>query len=79
MTNNNNEKRIEINLYMTVSVSDELWDELFEEENDNAIRKIANKYGCVLMDDEEAETVPDGTRIIYSIDSLDGAYSFYLA
>ena len=79
MTNNNNEKRIEINLYMTVPVSDELWDKLFEEENDNAIRKIANKYGCVLMDDEEAETVPDGTRIIYSIDSLDGAYSFYLA
>ena len=79
MTNNNNEKRVEINLYMTVPVSDELWDELFEEENDNAIRKIANKYGCVLMDDEEAETVPDGTRIIYSIDSLDGAYSFYFA
>ena len=79
MTNNSNEKRVEINLYMTVPVSDELWDELFEEENDNAIRKIASKYGCVLMDDEEAETVPDGTRIIYSIDSLDGAYSFYLA
>lgn len=79
MTNNNNEKQIEINLYMTVSVSDELWDELFEEENDNAIRKIANKYGCVLMDDEEAETVPEGTSIIYAIDSLDGAYSFYFA
>ena len=79
MMNNSNEKRVEINLYMTVPVSDELWDELFEEENDNAIRKIANKYGCVLMDDEEAETVPDGTRIIYAIDSLDGAYSFYLA
>ena len=79
MANNNNEHRVEINLYMTVSVSDELWDELFEEENDNAIHKIANKYGCVLMDDEEAETVPDGTRIIYAIDSLDGAYSFYLA
>ena len=79
MMNNSNEKRVEINLYMTVPVSDELWDELFEEENDNAIRKIANKYGCVLMDDEEAEMVPDGTRIIYAIDSLDGAYSFYLA
>ena len=79
MMNNSNEKQIEINLYMTVSVSDELWDELFEEENDNAIRKIANKYGFVLMDDEEAETVPEGTSIIYAIDSLDGAYSFYLA
>ena len=79
MMNNSNEKQIEINLYMTVSVSDELWDELFEEENDNAIRKIANKYGFVLMDDEEAETVPEGTPVIYEIDSIDGAYSFYLA
>ena len=79
MTNNNNEKRVEINLYMTVPVSDELWDELFEEENDNAIRKLANKYGFVLIDDEEAETVPEGTLIAYAIDSLDGEYSFYLA
>ena len=79
MMNNSNEKQIEINLYMTVSVSDELWDELFEEENDNALRKIANKYGCILMDDEEAETASEGTPIIYAIDSLDGEYSFYLA
>ena len=79
MMNNSNEKQIEINLYMTVSVSDELWDKLFEEENDNAIRKIANKYGFVLMDDEEAETVPEGTPVIYEIDSIDGEYSFYLA
>ena len=79
MMNNSNEKQIEINLYMTVSVSDELWDELFEEENDNAIRKIANKYGFVLMDDEEADTVPEGTPVIYEIDSIDGEYSFYLA
>ena len=79
MANNNNEKRVEINLYMIVSVSDELWNELQKEDNDKAIHKIANKYGCVLMDDEEAETAPEGTSIIYAIDSLDGAYSFYLA
>ena len=79
MANNNNEKRIAIHLCIEASVSDKLWNELFEEENDNTIRKIANKYGFVLMDDEEAETVPEGTPIIYEIESLDGEYSFYLA
>lgn len=77
MANNNNEKRVIINLYMEVPVSDKFWYELFEEENDNTIRKIANKYGFVLMNDEEAETVPEGTPIVYEIESLDGEYSFY--
>ena len=79
MMNNNNEKRVEINLYMTVPVSDELWDELFEEENDNAIHEITNKYGFVLMDDEEAETVPEWTPVIYAIDGIDNEEEFYLA
>ena len=79
MANNNNEKRVRINLYIEVPVSDKLWNELFEEENDNAICKIADKCGFVLMDDEEAEAVPEGTPVIYEIESPDGEYSFYLA
>ena len=79
MTNNNNEHRVAINFYAEVTVSDELWNELQEEENDKAIHEITNKYGFVLMDDEEAETVPEGTPVIYEIDSIDGEYSFYLA
>ena len=37
MANDNNEKRVIINLYMEVPVSEELWWQLREEENDNAI------------------------------------------
>ena len=79
MTNNNNEHRVAINFYAEVTVSDELWNELQEEENDKAIHEITNKYGFILMDDEEAETASEGTPIIYAIDSLDGEYSFYFA
>lgn len=79
MTNNNNEKRIAIQFYSEVPVSDELWNKLQEEDNNNAIREIANKYGFVLMTDEEANTVPEGTPVIYEIDSADAKYSFYLA
>ena len=79
MANNNNEKRVIINLYMEVPVSEELWWQLREEENDNAIHKIADKCGFVLMDDEEAETVPEWTPVIYAMDGIDSEEVFYLA
>ena len=79
MANNNNEKRVAIQFYAEVPVSDELWNELQEEDNDKAIHKIANKYGFVLMTDEEAETVPDETPVIYAIDGLENEEEFYLA
>ena len=79
MANNNNEKRVIINLYMEVPVSEELWWQLREEENDNAIHKIADKCGFVLMDDEETETVPEWTPVIYAIDGIDNEEKFYLA
>lgn len=77
MANNNNEKRVIINLYMEVPVSEELWWQLWEEENDNAIHKIADKCGFVLMDDEE--TVPEGTPLISRISDFDTCEEFYLA
>lgn len=79
MTNNNNEHRVAINFYAEVTVSDELWDELQEEDNDKAIHEITNKYGFVLMDDEEAETVPEWMPVIYAIDGIDNEEAFYLA
>ena len=79
MTNNNNEHGVAINFYAEVTVSDELWNELQEEENDKAIHEITNKYGFVLMDDEEAETVPEWTPVIYAIDGIDNEEEFYLA
>ena len=79
MMNNSNEKQIKINLYMTVPVSDELWDELWEENNYNAIREIANKYGFLLMTDEEAKKVPEGTPLINQISDFETCEEFYLA
>ena len=76
---NSNENRVKIRFYTTVSVSDELWDELWEEDNDNAIRKIADKYGFVLMTDEEAKTVPEGTPIIAGMADPDSCEEFYEA
>ena len=76
---NNNENRVRIHLHMDIPVSDELWDELWEDDNDNAIREIANKYGFVLMTDEEAENVPEGTPLIVGMDDPDGDEEFYLA
>ena len=76
---NSNENRVGIRFYAIVSVSDELWDELWEEDNDNAIRKIADKYGFVLMTDEEAETVPEGTPIITGMADPDSCEEFYEA
>lgn len=79
MANNNNEKRVAIQFYAEVPVSDELWNELQEEDNDKAIHKIANKYGFVLITDEEAQTLPDETPVIYAIDGIDNEEEFYLA
>ena len=79
MTNNSNEHRVAINFYAEVTVSDELWNELQKEDNDKAIHEITNKYGFVLMDDEEAETVPEWTPVIYAIDGIDNEEKFYLA
>lgn len=79
MTNNNNKNRVGIHLYMDIPVSDELWDELWEDDNDNAIRKIANKYGFVLMTDKEAENAPEGTPLIVGMDDADSDVEFYLA
>ena len=76
---NSNENRVTIRFYATVSVSDELWDELWEEDNDNAIRKIADKYGFVLKTDKEAETVPEGTPIIIGMADPDSCEEFYEA
>lgn len=79
MTNNNNEKRVAIQFYADVPVSDELWNELQEEDNDKAIHKIANKYGFVLMTDKEAENAPEGTPLIVGMDDADSDVEFYLA
>lgn len=79
MANNNNEKRVAIQFYAEVPVSDELWNELQEEDNDKAIHKIANKYGFVLITDEEAQTLPDETPVIYAIDGIENEEEFYLA
>ena len=79
MMNNNSKKKIGVHLYMTVSVSDELWDGLWEENNYNAIREIANKYGFLLMTDEEAKKVPEGTLLISRICDFDTREEFYLA
>lgn len=79
MANNNNEKRVAIQFYADVPVSDELWNELQEEDNDKAIHKIANKYGFVLMTDEEAKAVPEGTPVIFAMDGLENEEEFYLA
>ena len=79
MTNNNSKKKIRIYLYMTVPVSDELWDELWEENNYNAIREIANKYGFLLMTDEKAKKVPEETPLINQISDLETCEEFYLA
>ena len=76
---NNNENRVRIHLCMDIPVSDELWDELWEDDNDNAIREIANKYGFVLMTDEEAKNVPEGTPLIVGMYDPDGDEEFYLA
>ena len=76
---NNNENRVRIHLYMDIPVSDELWDELWEDDNDKAIHEIANKYGFVLMTDEEAKNVPEGTPLIVGMDDPDGDEEFYLA
>lgn len=74
-----NENRVAIHFWATVLVSDELWDELWEEDNDNAVRKIADKYGFVLMTDKETETVPEGTPIITGMEDADSCEEFYLA
>lgn len=74
-----NENRVAIHFWATVPVSDELWDELWEEDNDNAVRQIADKYGFVLMTDKEAETVPEGTPIITGMEDADSCEEFYLA
>ena len=79
MTNNNSKKKIRIHLFMTVPVSDELWDGLWEENNYNAIREIANKYGFLLMTDEEAKKVPEGTPLISQICDFETCEEFYLA
>ena len=79
MANNNNEHRVAINFYSEVTVSDELWNELQKEDNDKAIHEITNKYGFILMTDEEAETVPEETPVIYAIDGIDNEEEFYLA
>ena len=77
MANNNNEHRVAINFYAEVTVSDELWNELQKEDNDKAIHEITNKYGFVLMDDEE--TVPEGTPLISRISDFDTCEEFYIA
>ena len=79
MANNNSKKKIVIHFYMTVPVSDELWDELWEENNYNAIREISNKYGFLLMTDKEAKKVPEGTPLISRISDFDTREEFYLA
>lgn len=79
MMNNNNEHRVAIQFYSDVPVSDELWNELWEEDNDNAVRQIADKYGFVLMTDKKAETVPEGTPIITGMEDADSCEEFYLA
>lgn len=76
---NDNENRVAIHFWATVSVSDELWDELWEEDNDNAIHKIADKYGLILMTDKKAETVPEGTPLITEMQDADSGEEFYLA
>ena len=76
---NDNENRVAIRFWATVSVSDELWDELWEEDNDNAVRKIADKYGFILMTDKEAETVPEGTPVIAGMEDPDSWEEFYSA
>ena len=77
MANNNNEHRVAINFYAEVTVSDELWWQLREEENDNAIHKIADKCGFVLMDDEE--TGPEGAPLISRICDFDTCEEFDIA
>lgn len=79
MANNNNEQRVAIRFYAEVPVSDELWNELQEEDNDKAIHKITNKYGFVLLTDEEAQTLPDETPVIYAIGGIENEEEFYLA
>ena len=79
MTNNSNVHRVAINFYAEVTVSDELWNELQKEDNDKAIHEITNKYGFILMTDEEAETIPEETPVIYAIDGIDNEEEFYIA
>ena len=79
MMNNNNEHRVAINFYSEVSVSDELWNELQKEDNDKAIHEITNKYGFVLLTDEEAETLPEWAPVICAMDGIDSEEVFYLA
>ena len=79
MANNNSKKKIGVHLYMTVSISDELWDGLWEENNYNAIREIANKYGFLLMTDKEAKKAPEGTLLISRICDFETREEFYLA
>ena len=79
MTNKNNDHRVAINIYAEVTVSDEIWNEHKTEDNDKAIHEITNKYRFILMTDEEAETVPEWTPVIYAIDGIDNEEEFYLA
>lgn len=72
MTNEEKKNMIYVNFYAEVSVPDELYERLCnEEDNTDAIDEFAEKYGYTLATDRKAQTLPDEAPVVYSITNDD--------